>query len=288
MRPEEINAEPKLTREFISKGVFKEDPLILVDVGVRGGFEDHWLIYKDQIKMIGFEADAEECEKLNNGNRSCDGVEYDVTYYPIALHSEEGKQHFYRTNYPPASGVYYPDPKIVGRFIDIINLQVKNTEMIDVIDFDTFAEGKIDHVDFFKLDTEGNELDILKGAKNHLKNALGVCVETEFYPIHDEQPVFADVDTFMRGEGFMLYSLDTHKWGRKDFYKFEHVKKVIPIGQVMIGQALYFKDPITNCENWSEKRILKMVSLMELFNHNDSAKELLKETIKKGKICGSI
>jgi len=60
-----MNGNSELTRDLVFNKVFESNPLVVVDVGARGGLETHWSIYEDQLSGIGFEPDVQECEKLN-------------------------------------------------------------------------------------------------------------------------------------------------------------------------------------------------------------------------------
>src|SRR5258707_15700586 len=61
--------------------------------------------------------------------------------------------------------------------------------------------------EFLKLDTQGADLDILRGAGPLLDGCLGVEVEVMFAPLYDGQPLFADVDSYLRSRGFTPWRL---------------------------------------------------------------------------------
>ena len=42
-----------------------EKPIILIDIGAVGNPPSHWLPLKDEIHLIGFEPNKDECKKLN-------------------------------------------------------------------------------------------------------------------------------------------------------------------------------------------------------------------------------
>lgn len=283
-----INRRPRFTQQLIAGRVFAQEPLVVVDVGARGGFEQLWSVYGNQVKLVGFEADAEECDKLNKQEL---GVV--KRFFPVALHRDKARRCFYVTAFPPSAGFYPADMRFVQRFPDEINLRVIRTVEMDTVDFDTAAEYyHIDGVDFIKLDTEGSELDILKGAIGALrKTVIGLSVEVEFPQLHAGQPVFSDVDSFLRPLGFHLYDLAIYR----------HTKKSLPAvpqweipgstawGQVIWGQALYLRDGVDEIEHssilgcgWNDTKILKLASLMELFCLPDCAIELIQSTYRKG------
>jgi hypothetical protein len=79
---------------------------------------------------------------------------------------------------------------------------------VETTTLDEWARNNDVHiVDYIKIDTQGTELEILKGGINVLKNVRTLEVEVEFNPIYVGQPIFSDVDLFLRSEGFVLWKL---------------------------------------------------------------------------------
>jgi FkbM family methyltransferase len=73
-----------------------------------------------------------------------------------------------------------------------------------LITLDALLEGYKDfqQVDFLKLDVQGYELEILKGASALLKRTKFVLMETSFIPINKGCPLILEVITFMDSMGF--------------------------------------------------------------------------------------
>jgi len=283
-----VELEPRFTHHLISSKAFNEAPLVVVDVGARGGFEKHWDCYGDQVELIGFEADVSECERLN---QQAQGRK--KHFYPFALHRDRDKKTFYVTAYPSSSGFYPVDMEFWQRFVGKENLSIIKTLEIDTLDLDTFVtENKIDYVDFIKLDTEGSELDILKGATKTLeKSVLGLSVEVEFSPIHKGQPLFCDVDNFLRKIGFNLFDLEVRRYRRKSLLEITSQPSYYPTryGQVILGQALYLRDGVNDIQSsvtledgWDNIKVLKLASIMELFCLPDCAIELIQTAQQRG------
>ena len=83
---------------------------------------------------------------------------------------------------------------------------LKEESEIETIDLDTFvSENKIGNVDFLKIDVQGAELDIFKGASKTLKNSLFIISEVEFLKIYENQPLFGDVSNFLSDNDFMFH-----------------------------------------------------------------------------------
>lgn len=63
--------------------------------------------------------------------------------------------------------------------------------------------------DFIKIDTQGYELEILKGGNNTLNKAEFILLEVSFLDIYKNCPLANDVLDFMNNKGFVVYDICT-------------------------------------------------------------------------------
>ena len=61
--------------------------------------------------------------------------------------------------------------------------------------------------DLIKLDTQGYELEILRGGENNLKNAKAVLMEVSLLDIYKDCPLVSDVIAYMAERNFVLYDI---------------------------------------------------------------------------------
>ena len=142
-------------------------------------------------KIHAFEIDEEECIKLNKIAK--DGLKF----YPYALGDKEEKRKLYETNHTMCSSLYEPNEKLLKLFNNLSVAYLKKITEINTISLDAFIKReKIESIDFIKIDIQGAELDVLKGAERNLENVLTIVSEVEFLPIYNEQPLFGDVCNF--------------------------------------------------------------------------------------------
>lgn len=64
-----------------------------------------------------------------------------------------------------------------------------------------------EQADFIKIDTQGYELEILKGAENILQQAQFVLLEVSMIDIYKNCPLVAEMMAFMQAKGFVLYDI---------------------------------------------------------------------------------
>jgi FkbM family methyltransferase len=152
-----------------------------------------------QLSVVGFEPLPAECEKLNAlalpGRR----------YLPYAV-ADGKRRRLFVTNTGMTSSLLRPNLRLAQRFNNLAELmQVVATPDVDTVRLDDVPEIRAQGCDLLKLDTQGSEAEILKHASETLKRCLIVQTEVEFVPLYEDQPLFAEVDQLLRGQGFMFH-----------------------------------------------------------------------------------
>jgi len=177
--------------------------LVVVDVGCRWGFDDTFIRHLDMFRLYGFEPDKDECmrlEQLYATNR--------VTLVSLGLADHKGISSFYLTKEPACNSIYEPNPELTESNPALDCARKVNEIEIEVTTLDLWAEGSgIEYIDHIKIDTQGSELLVLRGAERLLGKVRTLEIEVEFNPIYQGQPLFADVDSFLRQRGFVLWKL---------------------------------------------------------------------------------
>ena len=85
------------------------------------------------------------------------------------------------------------------------NFRVVSKEKIFTRHLDEIEE--CPQADFIKLDVQGAELLVLENALQKISNAVVIETEVEFVEIYRNQPLFGDIQKFMRDQGFVLHKL---------------------------------------------------------------------------------
>jgi len=185
------------------------EQLELLDIGSRDGLHPRWRRLATVLRVIGFEPDVEECRRLNASTAS------NERYLPLALGARPERRAFFRCRAPGCSGLYRPNTTFVDQFHFGPEMTVTGETLVDVIPLDTVAAREGLRPDHLKIDAQGAELDILRGAAATLIGTLAVEVEVGFNSQYVDQPSFGDVDRFMRNVGFTLLALRRTSWRRR-------------------------------------------------------------------------
>lgn len=252
---------------------FLPSKIVVFDVGARGG---NWgnkalrqLLKDGYCRLVGFEPDEKECEKLNEATPA------NETYYPFALSEIEGKKSFYRTHSAGNCTFYRPRKNYLNQFVPGDQYAVENIVDMPVTTLDTFLkERKLKPPDFLKMDVEGSELDILKGGNKALESVFGIELEVWFNQIYEGQPLFYDVHNYLQERGFTLFDA-----ARSNFFKRKAGQDLKgPKGQLMCGDALFFRDMDSsefNSRFLVSPNIEKCLTILVVYGYYDYALELL-------------
>ncbi|MEP4378031.1 MAG: FkbM family methyltransferase [Alphaproteobacteria bacterium] len=229
-------AHPVDILDFLDKQGVMLPPLKIVDVGAMDvGEGEPWarLVESGAARLVGFEPNADEYRKLTAAGRP------NTDYLPHAL--GDGAAHtLYVGAVPMTSSLFAPDPKVMQQFHSLWELCETAEEIpVDTVRLDDIAD--VRPMDFLKLDIQGAELMALGAATSALADTVAIQVEVAFLPIYKDQPLFADVDTFLRAHGFAFHTMVGV--GSRPFRPL--IKDANPnrgFAQVIWSNALYFRD----------------------------------------------
>ncbi|NWJ41142.1 MAG: FkbM family methyltransferase [Geothrix sp.] len=220
-------------------------------------------------KVVAFEPDAELCSELNRK------APRGVRYYPTAVAKRRETRPFYETVHSMCGSLFPPDERYADLFHNLDVMRLKKTSSIDTVPLDEFVEEQaIGCVDFIKMDIQGAELEALQGAAAVLQDVLFIVCEVEFVPLYLGQPLFGDVDAFLRSRGFTF-----HKFiggaGRT-------VKPLVfnndtnHLNQQMWADAIFIRD-LFHLDALTSDQLQKMAIFLALYGSPDVALFLLNE-----------
>ncbi len=244
-------------------------PMHIIDVGAM------WLgeadvLYRNLLgrpgsRVIGFEPIGPECDKLN----AMAGP--DQVFLPYAI-GDGTERTFYITNSAMTSSLYEPNTELLRHFpaIEALTRVVKRMP-IRTHRLDDVTEVTTCH--YLKLDVQGAELDVLRGSVRLLDQTAVIQCEVEFLPMYKGQPLFAEVDAFLRARGFLLHRLSQPSASFVHPFKPSAQAQGNPkLGtQTMWADAIYIPD-MTRLHTLDPDRLLRAAMILhEVLRHPDMA-----------------
>jgi FkbM family methyltransferase len=256
--------------------VYRRHPLVLVDVGARGGLKSNWSAAERHLRFVGFEPEQAEHGRLIDGTHASRS-----TFLEVALHNRREPLSLNVARDRGLTSIFQPNREFLDSFPEADRFDVVGAQQLEADTLDNqLLTHRIHDVDFVKADTQGSELFVLEGGARVLASSvIGVEVEVEFAPIYKDQPLFADVDRFLRGLGYHLFDLRPCYWKRAAGRSVGG-----PRGQIIWADALYLKSvsalrsTIHEIEPMlQQSKVLRALSIAVLYGYYDYAFEITRE-----------
>ena len=262
------------------RGYLDAVPMTLCSVGSRKTSENHdfgtqaWGLFAPNLAIYGFDADADACE-MANADLAERRVNWTERHFPYAIADRAGAANLYVTQDPQCSSLFPPNEVFLNRFDqlrDLVRLEFfmeMETTTLDAV----WQQEQLRAPQFCQIDVQGANLNVLRGAAHLLETSvLAVQIEVEFSPLYVGEPLFAEVDQWLRDRGFVLFDLTTARCHRGTIQSARHP------GQLLWGDGFYFRDPLQAPEDafWTTpEQILQLACIADALDFTDYALELL-------------
>ena len=242
-----------------------EFKIIILDIGAslyeRPSYKE--LVDAGRAQIIGFEPNFEECGRLTREY----GAGGRHRFYPYFV-GDGQKATYHETNWAPTGSLYEPNTPLLEKFQTLAEMTTPVAKhIVSTSRIDDIAE--IDDVDFIKIDVQGGELAIFENAKRILSQTLLIQTEVAFVEMYKGQPMFADIDKFLRANGFQFHSMPG--MATRAF------KPLVNNGDMNSGfhqglwtDVFYVRDWM-NLENLAEMKLRKYAVLADMLESYDLA-----------------
>lgn len=169
-----------------------------------GAFEDpktapaySGLMQAGRARVTGVEPNLAACLRLTR--------KYGAPHQFFPIFAGNGKPaKFHKTSRVQTGSLFEPNTPLLKVFHALHEL----TTLVSVSEVNTYRLDdviqRID-VDYMKLDVQGSELDVLEGGEKLLESVVAMQIEVAFAEIYRGQPLFADIDPYLRKRGFWLH-----------------------------------------------------------------------------------
>lgn len=195
-------------------------------------------------------------------------------YFPHAV-GDGGTHVLHICQAPGMTSLLEPDPAVLALFHGFPAWgRVIGTEAVGTVRLDDVPETA--GADLLKLDIQGAELMVLRHAEARLRDAVVIQAEVEFLPLYRDQPLFSEVELFLRGHGFRL-----HRFFPEVSRAFAPVlvngDLYAGLGQLVWADAVFVRDP-ARPDLLTDRQLLAAALILErCYGSADLAYRLLAE-----------
>ncbi len=198
-----------------------ETMIEVVDVGanpIDGDPPYKAMLGRKAARVVGFEPNPEALKRL----RKAKGRQ--ETYLPHAV--ADGRRHtLHVCQAPGMTSLLKPNHDLYTCFHGFSDWgKVVRTVEVDTVRLDDVAE--IKRLDFLKIDIQGGELMVFENAPVRLAECLVIQTEVEFLPLYVNQPLFSEVEMYLRSRGFL-------------FHRFWPAPRTRPIKPLVVENSIY-------------------------------------------------
>jgi FkbM family methyltransferase len=250
----------------------KCEPIKIIDVGammIGNKPPDYHALLKPGVsKVVGFEPDKKECQKVN---QSCPG---DCSFLPYYI-GDGTERTFNLCNFNMTSSLYEPNTNLLEKFQNLSELhQVVERSTVSTKRLDDIDE--VQNADYLKIDVQGAEVDVFNGAEDLLLDIMIIHTEVEFVPLYINQPLFAEVDQTLRKYGFLFHKF--HGLAGRTFKPLiVNNNKNQPLGQVLWSDVIYVKNFLHYDQTPPEKLLKLAVILHDVYGSYDIVHYILQQ-----------
>jgi len=175
---------------------------MIVDVGANEGqFLFPALEYFQPHRSISIEMLDDLASKLRTDPRLGPGGQHIVLCCAVG-HRTEFKPCF-RSVFSQASSLLRINP-LASEWYDMDLQQFPYGEVpVRTLD-DICAEYQVDQIDVLKIDVQGYERQVIRGAERILRHTANIIVEVDFVPVYEGQALFDEIQSELRTRGFRM------------------------------------------------------------------------------------
>jgi len=243
----------------------------LVDIGAAGGLQNRWKPFTRVVDLTAVEPDPRAKESLERLETT---TLHSLHRVNSPLASTTRVLDFYLCKHPKQSSVLKPNAEHFAKYNDGYKWDVEKVERMNATTLDSLIVSKL-KPDFLKLDTQGSELDILKGSMTTLQSCLGLETEVEFREMYESQPLFGDLTKFLHGAGFEF--IDFVAFGKWERSRPDGLRTFL--GELIHADALFMRSPesaVKITKELADKTlILRYLGLLYIYARSDMMRATL-------------
>ena len=186
--------------DFSKVGIQPGSCRMIVDVGANEGqFLFPALEYFRPPRSLSIEMLEDLASRLREDPRLATGGQHVVLCCAVGDRVET--RTCLRSVFSPASSLLPINPQANEWYDMDLHQHPHGTVPVRTLD-DICAEYQIDSIDVLKIDVQGYEEPVIRGAERILRRTANLIIEVEFVPVYEGQALAGEVESALRARGF--------------------------------------------------------------------------------------
>ena len=242
---------------------------IVIDLGARGDVDPDLLPYAWACKLIGFEPEPIEAQRLI---KQGDSRWASFAIVPSAVGSKDGHMVLHLPLSEFGASLYAPNEKMIDMFgHEVYHRSIRTMDVETVTLATVVHQYNLPQIDYLKIDIEGAELDILRSMGESISCCLAVKVEVSFLEQRQGQSYAWDVMEYMKQNGYYLANIQNlFHWRRRPIPAHPYIARhTMPYSKGICSQCdlVFLKDITTIHDDEEAIRLSCMASLLGYFDY---------------------
>lgn len=243
--------------EEISR-ILRGDKINVVDVGARGGLEKSFEKYRALCNITFCEADSQEAERLRN--------EGGAKVFDCIVGSDADTKKLIIGKHPGTSSSLNISPRFLDFYCSSSTGRFEPSGEIyrPSVSLETLLIDHVENIDYLKIDTQGSELDVLKGL-GALRPIIIKC-EISYIPLYEGSTLIWEVQQHLYDLGYICFHISSVMRSAPQRHNSDRPfdKTVVPLH----GDA-YFMPDWSRWHSVVGDRVRKYQALMQIFGLED-------------------
>lgn len=188
---------------MLARGIPRDSPIVALDIGAHvGTVSTRIRVVFPNCRVFAFEPASGPFSRLE------ERASHDPGIIPVrlALGDRDGEVVLRETANPLLTSVLPPTERT--REGSFGAAEVVQETRVPMASLETWARGAgVERIDLVKLDVQGFELGVLRGAGALLDTVGAVYAEAHVEPAYEGAATFSEIDLFLRGHGLVLHQI---------------------------------------------------------------------------------
>lgn len=191
--------------------LFKEMPIVLVDVGASGAPPQAWRKLAPLACYVGFDPDRRELHEDNSF-----GFSRFVIFNKAVTETDRQELEFYMTASPYCSSALKPNLKNLCEYSFTDLFRVEKTTTVPTTNLESsLHEIGLHYIDWLKLDSQGKDLDIFRNLGDLIRRRLLVLdIEPGVIDFYEGENTFSPAHSYILENDFWLSKISFQKYPR--------------------------------------------------------------------------